>query len=191
MSLNLFELFKFSKTLTSKDGKLMLMNTPVNVIPTAILCELQKGMIEAWGFQKAYQQIYKTTKDGSYTYNKDFIKFHEFKDKRKIVDWQWKIVTFSGWGEWQITYIDLKENTLVARFKDSSFPKEYGKAKYPVDIIPVAFSAGGIAACFGIDLDCIETKCEAMGDPYCEIVVGPPEFIEEKKQALWRKWKLI
>lgn len=191
MALNLFDLFKFSKTLTSTDGKLLLMNTPINIIPTAILCELQKGMIQALGFEKAYQQIYETTKQGSVTYNKDFIKFHGFQEKRKIVDWQWKIVTFSGWGKWQIIHLDLKENTLAAKFEESPFAKEYGKSKYPVDIIPVAFSAGGIAACFGTDLDCIETKCMAMGDPFCEIFIGPPKMIEEKKQALWRKWQLI
>jgi len=148
-------------------------------------------MIDALGFQKAYQDIYQTTKEGSYNYNKNFIKFHGFKDKRKIVDWQWKIVTFSGWGEWEIIHLDLKENTLAAKFEDSPFPKAYGKAKYPVDIIPAAFSAGGISSCFGTDLDCIETKCMAMGHPFCEIFIGPKKLIEEKRQALWTKWKLI
>ncbi len=191
MAMNLYEMFKFSKTISWKDGEIKLMKTYVSVVPTTLLCEMQKNLVNSLGFQKAYNLIYESAKTGSYKWNEEFIKAHDFKDKRKIVDWQWKIVTFAGWGKWQIINIDLEQNLLNARFEKSPLAKTYGKSNYPVDIIPVGFSAGGISANFGADLECIETKCVAMGDQFCEIEIGKKDYIEGKKQQLWKKWGLI
>jgi len=189
--MNLYDMFKFSKTIDWKDGEIKLMRTFVSIAPTTLLAELQKNQISSLGFQKAYDLIYKSAKDGSYRWNSDFIKAHNFSDKRKIIDWQWKIVTFSGWGKWQIINIDPANNKLNAKFEDSPLAKAYKKSKYPVDIVATGFSAGGISAAFGKDLDCVETHCVAMGHPHCEIEVGPKEEIAEKRKALWKKWGLI
>jgi len=188
--MDLFELFKLSRTLRMKDGTILLMDTPVNIIPTDILCDLQKDLIDSVGVSQAYKLFYESAKNGAIDYNKEFIKIHRFKDKRDIVEWQWKIVTLAGWGKWSVTSIS-NENILTARFENSPFPRIYGNSNFPVDFIPAGFSAGGISAAFNKNLEALETKCMAMGDPFCEIVVGPPEFIEEKKQTLWHKWKLI
>lgn len=188
--MNLFELFKIAKTLSLKDGKIQLMGTPVNIIPTDILCDWQKDLIQTAGLQQAYQAFYESAKAGALDYNKEFIKIYKFKDRRDIIEWQWKIVTLAGWGKWKVHSI-TKDNILTARFENSPFPRLYGQSKYPVDFIPTGFSAGGISAAFNEKLDAVETKCMAMGDPYCEIMVGPPDFISQKKQELWKKWQLI
>lgn len=188
--MNLFELFKIAKTLSLKDGTILLMGTPVNIIPTDVLCDLQKDLIKAVGMPKAYEAFYKSAKIGALDYNKEFIKTYNFKNMRDIIEWQWKIVTLAGWGKWTIHSI-TNENILTARFENSPFPRTYGKSSFPVDFIPTGFSAGGISAASNKKLEALETKCMAMGDPYCEIVVGPPEFIEKRKQELWHKWQLI
>lgn len=188
--MDLFELFKLAKTLKFGDGTILLMSTPVNIIPTDILCDLQKDMIKAVGVPKAYEAFYESAKKGALDYNKEFIKIHKFKDKRDIIEWQWKIVTLAGWGKWKVASI-TNENVLTARVENSPFPRIFGRSDYPVDFIPAGFSAGGISAASNEQFEALETKCMAMGDPYCEIVVGPPKVIEAKKQALWRKWKLI
>ena len=191
MAMNFYDLFKFSKTISWSDGEIKLMDTFVSIVPTTLLAEIQKNLVTSLGIKKAYDLVYESSKSGAYKWNDDFIKAHNFTDKRKIVDWQWKIVTFAGWGKWQIINIDLEQKRLNAKFESSPLAKYYGKSKYPVDIIATGFSAGGISAAFGEDLDCIETNCIAMGNQFCEIEIGRKEYIAKRKEKLWKNWGLM
>ncbi len=188
---NLFEMFKYAKLFNVTDGELSLMDVPINIIPTNILCSLQKGLINAIGLEKAYKQIYASAKDGSKTYNERFVKTQKFTDPHKILDWQVKIVTFAGWGKLEIAKVDIKNDSYVVQFRSSAFPKTYGKANYAVDFVPTGFVAGGLSANMKKELDALETKCMARGDPFCEIEVGLAEVIENKRVKLWKEWKLI
>ena len=81
---NLFEMFKLSKTLEMADGDLKLMGLDINIIPTSILADIQKGLIDSLGFAKAYDMLYTKAKKGSLEYNTNFIKKQNFTDKHKI-----------------------------------------------------------------------------------------------------------
>ncbi len=189
----MFDLFKFSKLLNIEDGKLELMNTPINIVPTSILCNIQKSLVEQLGLEKAYSIIYQQAKEGSISYNREFIKKQKFSDKRKILDWQIKVVSFAGWGELEIALalLDSKEKRNIVHFKNPTFPIIYGKSNYPVDFIPAGFIAGGLSENLGIDLDVVETKCVSMKDQFCEFEVGKPEAILDLRNKLWKKWGLI
>jgi len=186
----LFDYFKFARLLNLQDGRIDLMQVPVNIIPTAIMVDLQKNLIQSSGLEDAYNKIYSVAKTGSYKYNADFMKKQGFKDKRIMLDWQVKIVTFAGWGNLQLSNVDINNDTVVVKYDNSPFPKEYGKSPHPVDFIPTGFTAGGVSACLGKDLDAYETKCMAMGDPYCEITVGTPERIKKERNQQWTKLKV-
>jgi predicted hydrocarbon binding protein len=185
--MQLFDMFKLSKELDLKDGEIKVMKTNVNIIPTSLFCELQKKLVNTWGFEKAYEQIYNSAKIGSQKYNDSFIQKHKFEDKRKILNWQIKIVTMSGWGKLEIAFVDLKTKQLIIKYDNSPFAARYGKSKYPVCIVPTGFTAGGVTANFGENIEAVETKCMAMGDPFCQIELGSKESIEEKKKQLWEK----
>ena len=187
----LFDYFKFARLLNIKDGRIDLMGVPINIIPTAILVDFQKELVSSMGLEKAYDKIYGISKTGSFKYNSEFIKKQGFKDKRIILDWQTKIVTFSGWGNLQLSAVDLTNDSVVVKYDNSPFPLEYKKSNYPVDFIATAFTAGGVSAAFGKDMDSFESKCIALGDPYCEVIVGLPEKIKTARLALWKKLKLI
>jgi len=186
--MKLFDLFKFSKLLEIRDGQISLMNNFVNVIPTTILCEFQKELINSIGYENAYEKIYKAAKRGSIAYNREFIKKQGFSDKRKTLEWQIKIVTFAGWGNLKIILIDEKNDRYIVRFEKSPFPKLYGKTKFPVDMVVTGFTAGGVSATFNKDLDAVETKCIGIGDQFCEIEVGLPENIKKLKERHIKKW---
>ena len=188
--MQLLEIFRLSKTIDLKDGEIRLMGTPVNMVATSVLIDFQKALVESRGFREAYNLIYNSTKKGAFEYNKKFIETHKFNDKRALVEWQWKIVTLAGWGKVTILSIDTTKNTLIAKYEKSPFPRNYGKSNHPVDFIPVGFTAGGVSAGFGADLEGFESKCIAMGDPYCQIEIGPKEVINPKREALWSRLKL-
>ena len=184
---NLFELFKYSKLLNLQDGRIDLMNVPINIVPTSILCDLQKGLIDSIGFKAAYKKIYESAKEGSREYNKNFIKKQGFTDKRKIIDWQSKIVTFAGWGNVEIAEIDFDKDEYTSHFKNSPFPEIYGKSGYPIDIITAGFISGAFSGSLNKQLECVETKCIANGAPYCEFKVASKDIIEQRKAELWAK----
>ncbi len=188
---NLFDLFKFSKLLETGDGKLSLMGVPINIIPTEIMVTQQKELVKSLGIEEAYEKIYSSAKGGSGSYNSRFIKSKGFTEIRKVLDWQVKIVTFSGWGNLEIAKVDIADDSYSVHFKKGAFPIAYGRSQYAVDFIATGFVAGGLTANVGKDLDAVETKCIARGDPFCRIEVGPPEVIKKKRIALWKKWKLI
>ncbi len=191
MSTLLFDLFKFAKLVDFKNGEILLMSTHVNIMPTDFLCEQQKMMIESQGLEKAYKNIYGSAKKGSLKYNQEFVKRQHFSDKRKIIDWQTKIVAFSGWGEVEMALTEIGSSRYIVHFKNSPYPNAYGKANYPVDFIATGFVAGGLSVTAETDLDAIETKCTSKGDAFCELLVDTPEVIEKTRLELWKKWSLI
>ena len=106
--MQLFDTFRLAKELETRDGEIILMKSPVCFTLTHILADFQKDLIESIGFEKTYFQLYETSKSGSKMYNESFIKKHDFKDKRMVLNWQIKIVTMGGWGKFEVMYIDLK-----------------------------------------------------------------------------------
>jgi predicted hydrocarbon binding protein len=184
----LFDMLKLARLVSMQDGEIRVMDEPVHILPSHILGDMQKDMIETLGFGEAYEKIYSSSKEGSYVYNKNFAKKYSMTDKRKLLEMQLKIVTSSGWGKLNIVHLEIPKSTLTIRFNNSPFPKEYGKQKYAVCIIPTAFTAGGVSVTFGKDVDAVETHCIARGDSYCEIKVGPPKEIMNIRKELWQKW---
>ncbi len=176
-----------------EDGKLELMKTQINIVPTSILCNTQKVLVKELGFKKAYELLYTESKSGSFEYNKEFIKKENFSDKRKILDWQIKIVTFAGWGELEaaLVMIDSASKRNIVHFKNSTYPLSYGPSDYAVDFISAGFIAGGLSAMMDMNLDVVETKCIARKDPFCEFEVGKPKVIESLRTDLWKKWKVV
>ncbi len=189
--MDLLDFFRISNTLSFKEGEILLMDQTVNVTPTSILCDFQKGLIENVGFRKAYEIIYETAKRVSYNYNSEFIKKRGFKSARDILEWQVKIVTLGGWGKWTIKLFEPEKEHIILQIDNSPFPSVYGNSKFGVDIFAAGLVAGGLSASFGKDIETLETKCAAKGDPYCEIEVDRKNSIQQKRNALWAKWKLI
>ena len=184
---SLFETFKFAKFLNIKDGEIKVWDIPMNIIPTFVLRDWQKQMINDFGYKKAFEKVYQATKTGSDEYNQNFIKKEGFRDKRQIINWQTRIVSMSGWGEIEIAKIDFEKDEYTAHFKEIPFAKTYGKTTYPVDFLVCGFIAGGFSASLKKELECLETKCVAKGDPYCEFVVGKPELIKTMREEQYKK----
>ena len=97
-------------------------------------------MIDKLGVEEAYKFLYEEAKIGSKIYNQKFIKKLNLTDKRKILDWQIKIVMFSGWGNLNVALASLESKDVrsVVHFENSNYPKSYGSANFPT--ISIIFS---------------------------------------------------
>lgn len=78
-----------------------------------------------------------------------------------------------GYGVLEIIKRDTKNRKYIMRVKNSFNALTYGKVKRPVCYAIAGLTAGVNTLFFGRDMECKETKCVAMGDPYCEFKVYP------------------
>ena len=73
-----------------------------------------------------------------------------------------------GVGTFEIIIKDPKKYEFSIRIYNSYNTLGYGKTDHPVCYSLSAGIAGTVTALVGKEIDCRETKCIAMGDPYCE-----------------------
>jgi len=141
---SIIDKFRLAKLVNLEDGKIDLMGLTVSMTPVDILVDLERALIEDLGYEKAYETLYEGAKEGSKKYNEKFMAKYGFKDRRKILEWQVKIVTSAGWGVLEISKLDFEKKEWQVHMKKAPFPKQYGHFNYPVDIIPTGFIAGGL-----------------------------------------------
>jgi len=88
--------------------------------------------------------------------------------QQKMADEMAKKLTSMGHGKVEICDIDLSKNYYGAKVYNSCYAMGYEKSDKPVcHFLRGLFAAGG-SVVSKKELQCIETKCLAMGDEYCE-----------------------
>ena len=94
-----------------------------------------------------------------------------------------EILKILGYGEYEII-VNYKEKMMYFKSDNAPIPTEY-KEMYGLSEEPIDYYLCGMLeevghAFFGIPMKCVETKCIACGDPYCQFEVFP---VEEKKET--------
>lgn len=83
-----------------------------------------------------------------------------------------EIFDIYGFGKMEIIELDNKKANAIVRITDSTMAREYlktkAKSKTPVCTITSGVLAGMFEYILGKDVDCIEEKCVAKGDDFCE-----------------------
>lgn len=81
-----------------------------------------------------------------------------------------------GLGNLEIVNLDNTKKQATLRLNDSTlateYKKKYSKSKTPVDIVAAGILAGIFSYVFKKKVDCVEKKCLATGDSYCEFFVA-------------------
>jgi predicted hydrocarbon binding protein len=83
-----------------------------------------------------------------------------------------------GWGRSELVDIDKKACKVTIRVRNCFNHLYYGRVRRPVCYSLASIIAGGAEIIFDRDMVCTETRCEALGDPYCEFSAKP----SKKKQ---------
>jgi predicted hydrocarbon binding protein len=95
--------------------------------------------------------------------------------KRKFLSRLAEIVSEFGYGVLEYTEIDMKGKRVVARLYNSANAAGVRKSERPVCYTLTGLFSGSADVVFGRTMRCVEVKCVAMGDPYCEFHVYPEE----------------
>lgn len=162
------------KQLRFEEGKIILLDQRVAMLPLYNIVELQKTL-EAKGLENT---LYYTNKN----FGKDWTRkiYESYKmSENQIFQWGINSVTVAGWGT--VKLIEKQaENRIKFNLIDSGMAFYYGKSDKPIDHIFRGMIAGAMSATYKKDLDAVETKCKAQGHSMCEFIVQPSEkFIND------------
>ena len=87
-------------------------------------------------------------------------------------------LTNGGWGKVQAK-LNFQERKAVVRIRNSVTTRQT-KAKEPVCHFISRFITGALAVIFSKKAECVEIRCEAKGDPFCEFRVdGQDEYTQK------------
>ncbi len=112
-----------------------------------------------------------STKEGISTLQKFSANVFRRISKRKIAEKLLENYSQRGSGLMEIIEFDEKNLKGKIRVRNSHFALAYKKSKVPVcHAMAGTFAAGGDMM-FGKRMECKETKCLAMGHPYCEFKI--------------------
>jgi len=90
-----------------------------------------------------------------------------------------KQVPMRGYGVPELFYFDEKKGIFKLRVKNCYNAIVYRHSEKPVCSLMSGVFTGGGEIIFNRRMECIETKCMAMGDPYCEFEVFEKSRMEK------------
>jgi len=93
-------------------------------------------------------------------------------------------ITPRGLGVGEVAEWDDNKQFVRMRVSNCFNAVGYRTPKKPICYVMAGIFAGAGTVVFGTDMDCIETKCIAIGDPYCEFDVFPRKRIESVEDIL-------
>jgi len=153
------------------------------LLSNSVIAELYRQMIAALGYKKAMNMMYESARKGAHVVQKDIMKAYSLSIRsdgelrRRIASIPFYIQTY-GHGRGRTVQ---RGDEFVFRVKHSSLA-EYLKDSHPEGPV-CSFLAGffaGMAEVFAgmrkpTRYTCVERKCIAVGDPYCEFKLSPQE----------------
>lgn len=96
-------------------------------------------------------------------------------------NWFVELATLSGWGKVYWKDIDRENNRGIIELENSPVAAYLkGKVKSPCDHVIRGFMAGGASSALKLDLDMIETECEALGAQKCKFVMDSTNNLKAK-----------
>lgn len=151
-----------------EQGQITVLKNRFMLIPVDLLAAITKDMSTD---EQKTKWLYKTTKQ---VFREKFARVVREKysmDKKKLFNWIASVAELAGYGRVEIVDYDEKNMRGIARIYNSAICTELKPTTKAVGHIFRGMTAAAAEAAYGVEGDCIETKCIAKGDEYCEFVV--------------------
>ncbi len=126
-----------------------------------------------------YNECKETTKKAVGTLSRTFVKMLGALTTDMAIKKLIHQIPERGWGKSELVDINRKEWKVTIRVRNCFNHLYYEKPRKPVCYSLASIIAGGSEIIFNRPMLCTETKCEALGDPYCEFHAEP----EPKKKT--------
>jgi len=164
----------FARQFKMEKGRVFLLNTRISFFQPSTFAYMLINSKNR--FQLSREMYYASKKSFSETFI-NHVKTKYKPKTRELIEIMFNLAMMSGWGDWSLVKLDLKEKHSVIRMVNSPISelikKEKIKIECPVDSLARGMHAGAAKIIFQTDVDAVETRCIALGDPFCEFVLKP------------------
>jgi len=173
-----YELLKTGQLRVTKEGLVILMGEYNLMFPTRVFLYLQEMLVKSFGV-KGEKLLYDMGKYQTTEAIKRYLKIYNIQklQKSKIIEFGLKVCTAIGLGSFEIVKYNPDNLNLILINKKLPTAELYkltrGRSEKPIDFHISGLFSGAFSAMFGKNVECIETKCLACGDPYCQFEVSP------------------
>ena len=176
------------KAMVHKNGKFYLWGVPCSIVPLFSFSYIQRLLEKKYGKKDAATILYSLgvlqTKVGFDLISDKFGYAKTYKDKVELLKFITGQAATVGNGDYTWTRIDLKNNIFIVKSlcpHGEHYRRFFGLQKEPTDHFIRGECATMVEKAFNIKNSfCVEKRCIAKGDKYCEFVVRPFEDFDKK-----------
>ncbi len=176
------------KSMVHKDGKFYLWGVPCSIVPLFSFSYIQKLLEKKYGKKDAATVMYSLgvlqTKVGYDLISDRFGYAKTYRNKVELLKFITEQAAIVGNGLYKWIRIDLKNKIFIVRSvcpHGEHYKKLFRLQKEPTDHFIRGECATMVKKAFNIKNSfCIENRCVAKGDKYCEFVVKPIENFDAK-----------
>lgn len=164
-----------------EQGEVKIFKTRFMMVPADILAAFTKEIMQD---EQKTKWLYQTTKQIFKARFAGEVRKRYALDKKKLFDWIASIAEIAGYGKIQIVDYDEKNMRGIARIYNSAICSELKPSTKATGHMFRGMTAAVAEAAYNAEGDCIETKCIAKGDPYCEFIVRLRSEFEKEHASL-------
>jgi len=164
-------------------GRMSLLGQPIGMICLPTLLKLEQSL-SSRGLPNETYSVAKSAAEEWFLRMKNEYGITSLKELTK---WSSTIISLAGWGNLSVKSLDLEKKRALLDFSDSSFAKAHGHSEHPVDNLVRGYTAGQYQVILGTEVESVETRCNAKGDPVCQFLIQPKESFDLKDPEVKRQ----
>jgi predicted hydrocarbon binding protein len=167
-------------------GLIIFLDAHNILLPVRTLLKLQQLLKEKIGEEKAVEFLKEL---GSFQIKQALIRYAKLLGIRTIEKYKFEqlgkhILMILGYGNYEIK-VRYEDKRMILQSNNAPIAHEFnlmfGKSEKPIDFYLCGMFQEVGSCIFGAPMECVETKCIACGDPYCQFEVFPAEEKKETK----------
>ena len=173
--------------LTWNKGKISLFKEHGGILPMSGNIHVLKAL-EKKGLENI---LYQGSKETGINWNKKMLSQYKANKPEQIFKWGEIAVTLAGWGTFKVHKYDFDKNEFIYRLEDSIYSQYYEKSDHPIDHLVRGLFAGSVCFLTKKNMEAVEVKCKAMGDPFCEFVIKERKAFNMKDKLVAKQLKKV
>jgi len=189
----MFDFFKkllMSRQMTFERGQIRVGGDIGIMISGAALVHMTDTLVNEMG-REGERQMYLSAKVGGESLGRSFKKLYNVSGV-KLADLLRRLAEMGGWGEIEFINVDPEGKSVICKVSNSPFPILTKNKARKACHMTRGLLTGGIAVCFGVPVEGVETKCVNEGAPNCEFHIKPVAKFDRtkpffKQQLFWVK----
>ncbi|MDY6865303.1 MAG: 4-vinyl reductase [Halobacteriota archaeon] len=164
-----------SVRINPKDGHILIKGDRVAMVPTEMFTELYLGLSKVMGKTGAATAFYFGAKNSGHVLYDIGMKLYGEENMKseerfpKILD---ELLSIAGYGRCEVEKVDFTDVEVVIRLRGLLTSSGIDDSDVPVCHAERGAMTGIVESITGKQLKGQETKCQAMGDDYCEFYIS-------------------